>query len=1520
MPRSSSSLTNAGQAAARDLLDGGIRAGTNIDDPLDPAFADAFVRALADGLKRRFRGVAGDVVEGAGRVVRSSNVEREHGLIEVLQNADDLGATQVRFQLAGGDADGRWLRIVHNGDRVLAPHVLAMTLALITTKTEDEHATGKFGVGLKTLARMADSFSVQSWPYAFEVNNQRLRPAERTAKVDGIYDPARLETLLTLHLQPNYPVEAFEAWFEAFEPEALLFLRSVRELVWLDEAGQVSAERALEEVERKALTLEVGGSDVAADEVELRDGTTGRSWTRVTHNESVPKGLARTDKATPASTPVGLAFASDRAMGRFYAGLPLAIPAKLPFSVNAQFDTETSRTNLLQDEGWNEWLLGRAGALATALANHRLATAPATGWALVPLSEAVKDVADAWLHERLMEMVDSTHTQLRDHALLPLGVGIPLDGVSFEVAELDELLSAEDLDALAPDWTPLPRDMRDGEDRWRAVLAELDVGHAVEVEVAVELFEWSDEELRARKGEWFVRLVGAGLDGALGDRLERLRCLLLADGQRLSPADAAQGLVLSQDPDGDPLGRRLGLIRPLDSAFYGANSPATEVMEWLRRDVDVRTSTTPADTLRGLAKWPSEHAIELDEDAVRALMRAFNSAPSLAEELGSEIGKAVLLRGTTWVRDRQVSRLVRPAEAYLRRTSWARAAAKTEGLLWLDSRYARLLRPRGGSRLGGDDGHGKARGGRGRAADTESDQIRRFFEQLGAETAPRIEPRPTNDSRDGQRAAKLRRAQLTDSQLAALDPNQPFSGLMGDHLSPDLQAVLENIAGGRVRAGHERAHHLLRAMERSWKRLYAGHEEADAVHAYYQMNRMGEVPATWCALAAQTAWMTNERGHWREPRQLAIKTPAFEAFLGAAPHKFAFGLDARQGSLPIVRALGFEAEPQAGTLLDRLEELQTQELSGKRVNAAAVEHCYAALAAISPDPNARGRARRMGDETINSVRRRLGRRKLLRIDGEWVAPKGVFVGKPIFHRHGRFVTETAERLWCLLELRRPNLRDCIAVLEHIARTGPPEGEAPVLIETYRYMDAELEAGAAVPRALAQLPLWTTAGWCSERRVYAVRDRTLQEGIGKYVPVWLAPVPVDSVRALLAALDVTLLDDAAFQPLGVNSGSRSAGSQFDPFLRATARHFQEWLAVEDGALYEGIANGIGWDALSSAKVALNARLLVDVALPDYGRMPVPCRAHLQVGRDVTVAVAGKDAIEDGDLMAGVIGSTIGAVGPDWHVLAHGWSQAVARTRADEQPRGLRLSEDIAAAAEAEQAPASSSEVGRETKPGSLAAAQKPEVGNSGRAGQLAPGDTEPAPIRSLKDIEEIVARVEIVDGPRSGEEALEIQTPASAPDALVAPRKGKRVSVGSTSRGPRRPRSDPDRETRGLQVVAREAQRLWGAQLTDVRDQGNVGADATDQQGRFYELKAHSRAIPAEISLEPSQFERAKREGENCILSVVGGLEEGHETVVKLIPDPLRRLPWRTTSDIVVGGLHQVGQDAASSNSAAAASQ
>jgi len=167
-------------------------------DPLNPAFAAEFVDALNRHLQSAGRMIH-RVLEGAARSAEGTNVEPFHGVVEVIQNADDQGAGEVRFMLRDGPR-GRQMLLVHEGLPVTFHHVAGMMLPYVTTKEDDADQRGRFGIGLKTLRRISDRVSVHSGPYHFgsgagvSIHNVPAEPP-----VEGFFDADRA-TMLVLDL------------------------------------------------------------------------------------------------------------------------------------------------------------------------------------------------------------------------------------------------------------------------------------------------------------------------------------------------------------------------------------------------------------------------------------------------------------------------------------------------------------------------------------------------------------------------------------------------------------------------------------------------------------------------------------------------------------------------------------------------------------------------------------------------------------------------------------------------------------------------------------------------------------------------------------------------------------------------------------------------------------------------------------------------------------------------------------------------------------------------------------------------------------------------------------------------------------------------------------------------------------------------------------------------------------------------------------------------------------------------
>ncbi|MEY2243267.1 sacsin N-terminal ATP-binding-like domain-containing protein [Streptomyces sp. BF23-18] len=72
------------------------------------------------------------------------------GLSEIVQNADGLGANQVRIFVRDTE-----LLVAHDGRPVRLTDVMTLAMSPLTSKDDDSDATGRFGIGFMTLRRLS---------------------------------------------------------------------------------------------------------------------------------------------------------------------------------------------------------------------------------------------------------------------------------------------------------------------------------------------------------------------------------------------------------------------------------------------------------------------------------------------------------------------------------------------------------------------------------------------------------------------------------------------------------------------------------------------------------------------------------------------------------------------------------------------------------------------------------------------------------------------------------------------------------------------------------------------------------------------------------------------------------------------------------------------------------------------------------------------------------------------------------------------------------------------------------------------------------------------------------------------------------------------------------------------------------------------------------------------------------------------------------------------------------------------
>jgi hypothetical protein len=1402
------------------------------------------------------------MVEGGEQFASQIHAEMGRGLQEIVQNAQDQGAENIRFGWREREGRGELL-IAHDGAPV-APHdIVFMAYPLLSGSRPDPERIGRFGIGLKTLNQLGDRLAVHCPPFSFEIRGGRIRQIASARHLAGFWNPSQKETLFLLRLAEGLDLPFFRTWFEKWDAESLLFLRRLRRLtlVNLHTRKSVIDYRLVEERSDKVALDIPGGQE--SERVVLRDSKTGRKWTRYTVRYPTPKRLRElkgVDK--PFGDYVALSLAVPQRLGRpgrIYAALPLEEPSKLPFSLSAPFFVNVDRTALREHrEGANHWLIDRLGDLVAAVAMQRFCERPSTAWKMIPLKSEDAGEWGSWLEKQTRASLDRARKKLKTRMRFHFadGVDARVDDLIYEINELDGLLTEEDQQSHHPGKRALPARFRDG-GRWREVLANLGVHDQVDFGDALAILEQPDSDILARGGAWLIKLVSAALDAGEEYQLRQSACVVLADGRRLSPQElAGTGALLVHQPDPRGFAVRLGVVHQIAPAFRARNVDAKRVREWLEGEGLLKTRASGADALHALARGSGKHAVDLSQadDLTVQLRNAFEAlSADERDELGPGIGLNVLLAGRTFdEKERPQAFAVLPAAAYLpnaidKNEGWSTAAARTPGIHWLDRRYASVLKTE--------------KKGLGALA---------FLRRLGAQVAPRLEAVPEPEINQPY----LRAASLPLHQREELG-GQTVQALLDDWVSPDLDRVLVDLLDQKQKATlrRRRARALFIALNREWRDMYAERSTAvPAVH-HYNWKRKEPVSATWLARLASEPWLTTrEKGlHPKAPRDLRILTGSAAGLTPEDEALYAEELDEEFADSPLAEALGIKGRPPAHDLLALLEELREEESAGHPPDQRRVQRCYDELARYCPG----GPNEERCDVSAATLRTAFGFRTsatgLVRHGSSWLPPARARRGELVSERLP--MVRGAPELWDLLSVREPDIEDCVSVLSQLAADGV-EDRASQLRVYRRILDLAGEE-RQVAKKLGKAPFYTPSGWVSKGKVYAVANPALAQALSAKVPVWKPPLTMEELAPLINRLPVEVIDEAAIEP-EVDTAAVVAGEYLRQDLPNAVEHLKTTLLVHSPDLYERLPKA-QWTALATARVALGMGWGMKVRIPGRRGVRISGRAYLF--REPLFFCA-LDEEEAGDMDAGgqAIASFFAPCGIDEQeraFIAMGWERAF-RHRQDVQEELDVGEEDDLAGDDESVKPLTSTRGGRMTR----RRRQRPTKPATGPAGGQERAERELID-PSVVDLSQL--SVTVFDSKRTGRLLVPKRRSLKEPDGASRQRKRERMSPG-------RPHIAKERERAGFDLVYDYLAYNYGLDLTDYCDRQEIGADGVDHNEDIWvELKAHAGSAPDTIKLTPSEAERAYEKRDKYWLVIASGLEKGLTPTLVIVPHPLRRL-------------------------------
>jgi hypothetical protein len=1416
------------------------------------------------------------------------------GLSESLQNADDLEATELRIVLRRQPR--RELLLIHNGKPVSLAHVGAMVLPWLSTKAGDEQASGRFGIGQKTLKALGGPLEMHCAPFHFVMLDDAPAWTDPATAIVGLYHPNARDTMLIVPLDNKIKDgELYEA-MSSLGVESLIFLRHIRCLSFADlDAPERSCIFSIDAGPMRKAELRIGTEmrTVRHDTLEITSPieSKGITFERYWTEQPVRRNLARLNKATGKFTTLGICVCSDQSRaGALHDRIPLPITIDAPIRLNAQFDPDGARSNILKNQ-WNKELLADLGQFLGAVALDALGRDASSAWMHVPLSSE-PIVADEWVRKKYVEaVVGACHARLIADLRLPTAAGdVPLPHIVYEEDDIESLVTTSDLELLASGYSAILPDCLDEHGRWREVLDDLGQSRSLGPGDALELFDHL-EQIKGREPDWYVAMAALAIDHGLWTAFSQKKAILLAD-RRIVVCPAKNGpRVLVRIDDPQSLAARLGLALPLHAAYMAESTQAIKVVSKLSEVKALRDSCDqPVEALQLLSR--SNEAIEephriVDND-ILALRDAWaHLTRDQQRDMSAKIGSNIALRTIVYQKgsQRPLKSWARPCEAYLpaaidRETdSFAKVAERTPGLVWVDPDYAKLLKhDRGRSEAG----------------------PQRFLVALGVSRDPRL-TEPANQivkwARDTRPASPVLGVDRPAAQLSAIRSGKYVDHLLDDRWSPDLDAVVIDIQASPTKMKRKRALALLAVLNRGWERRYAEHQTAKAVYGSYgNWIAVKEIQATWLARLASSAWLPNGNGALRAPSDLALPTDANRLSHGTDRSVYLITkIDLKSVRTDLLKALGIRLGPSGDDLVSQLKHLRDQPITAEiREQVHSVYHLLAADLQTNAAEIKAGRA--MTPQRLrNEFRASPGRAGLLLAGDQWLSPEAVLRGPPIFGGLRAFAPHIAglEPLWATLDIPTPTANDCVGVLRELARrpslTSSNQG---VMLLTLRELANLVEdASPQLRAAMRRLPLWTGAAWSTARPMYVLDGEAIAHADIGDLNVWRPGLTsFADLCSLFPVLDLTHLRLEDFLPSSLSSAGVAEGESKRKIFAEVVMLLNDELIRNDIGLHESLS--CTWNELLGSRLIIDPALEITVQLEGRSAVRLPARAHM-MRRPLTFIVRSLENAEASEAGGQAIASLFRG---DRQKLAWAWASVWRRACSGEEASQIVLPSTK---------PEAANTVARLANLQAQANDRGERRSKSSKPGSAIPNNKSlpTIQVRQLRDIEELEpTKGAIVNAGASNNGVVFVKSRVKGQAGRIFDTGSK---VGTTpSRPPTRTVLPPtsDREQLALEAVKR-ALRLDPKQIQDVRERRGIGVDAIDELHQCYEIKmSSSPAFPADVTLTPSEVEAAQNDPD-FFLAVVAGLEAGDGCLkVRFIFRPLEHLAAKIRGEVTLTGV------------------
>lgn len=332
-----------------------------------------------------------------------------HLIPELLQNAEDAGATHVRIQL-----DEKKMLFQHNGARFEAKHVDAICGMCQSTKRGSLNYIGTFGIGFKSTLAVSNNPEIHSGSYSFRFNEETIIAPEWIDPEDA-YSKWNVTTVLPLKDGRSHAL-VFKQ-LEGFEEN------NAKPMIFLNKLKKISIHRDDTDIFFEKSDIEIADLKELGRPFEFveikKSGNSGKRFCVYTLTKGIPPDLLehvrkkrnlKLAKGDNYETNVKIAF-EIRSDGHIFpstdgllsAFLPTKIRTFLAFDVNAGFLLSTNREGLESvEEEYNCWLIERAVEALKAIIELYKERAPREFWPdiyqLLPMQTVARE---EWIEREL---------------------------------------------------------------------------------------------------------------------------------------------------------------------------------------------------------------------------------------------------------------------------------------------------------------------------------------------------------------------------------------------------------------------------------------------------------------------------------------------------------------------------------------------------------------------------------------------------------------------------------------------------------------------------------------------------------------------------------------------------------------------------------------------------------------------------------------------------------------------------------------------------------------------------------------------------------------------------------------------------------------------------------------------------------------------------------------------------------------------------------------------------------------